>query len=124
LTKPKFITLTPRPWKSFSDYVSKIPKWKKHTFYCLECDGSGRVHRWEDRDPYEGFKMAPTYVCGSCGGKGYVPESKHREFYNQKIASWRKERAVDSERLKNQKALWAKIKNFPREELKELWVMF
>lgn len=40
---------------------------------CPTCNGKKFVHREEDRDCYEGYKLAPRYKCNDCDGSGIDP---------------------------------------------------
>lgn len=39
---------------------------------CFVCDGSGYTYKWKDRDPIEGYKLAPRHNCDFCSTMGYI----------------------------------------------------
>jgi hypothetical protein len=43
---------------------------------CKICSGSGRYHKFADRDVYEGYKLAPLYYC-SCPIGQKKEKTKH-----------------------------------------------
>ena len=86
------MTIKPRrPWKNFDEYLLKLPRYHKDTPYpCLKCNGAGWVRDPEAQpDPIEGYKMAQTLRCISCGGTGEGDRASHYAEYRQQMAAWR-----------------------------------
>lgn len=96
----KVTELPKPPFKSFKEFrlhtVEKSSKHhktgKKAQYPCTRCDGYGKHYRDEDRDPYEGWKMASMHHCERCNGTGDVGfrgladeydrvMNRHREHY-------------------------------------------
>ena len=48
-----------------------LPK-KKDGYACPDCGGRKYYYKPEDRDPIEGYKLAPRYRCGLCKATGVV----------------------------------------------------
>lgn len=51
----------------------------KHEYPCITCSGYGKVRKEEERDAYEGYKLANWYKCQTCNGSG---ESTHEVWLN------------------------------------------
>lgn len=45
---------------------------------CFVCNGRGSDYCWADRDPVEGYKLAPKHTCLFCDGRGMVPDDDRR----------------------------------------------
>lgn len=77
------------PPTNFIEYMMKLHKgydfkkaFERGIFYpCTICDGDGRVHDPADRDPVEGYKLAPLYKCKKCDGSGYGTEDEYWKLY-------------------------------------------
>jgi hypothetical protein len=61
---------------------------------CLICDARGGYHKEEDRDCYEGYKLAPWYACGACGGTRQGPKKAVEEVYRTITAQYRADLAA------------------------------
>jgi len=49
------------------------------TTKCFVCDGEGRYYLWEDRDDYEGYKLASKRgECLFCKGEGHITDDDKR----------------------------------------------
>lgn len=86
------VTELPKPpYRSFSAYQKEMversrPHYKtglKARCPCPRCDGYGKHYRDEDRDPYEGWKMASMYPCERCGGSGDIGKIALRAEFDQ-----------------------------------------
>lgn len=105
--------LPKRPFRSFEDFLEN--HWRRRysgprekDLPCHRCHGSGRVYRFEDRDVIEGYKLAPTYSCGDCGGSGRTTRADVKAFYDIAIVLWREDRDEEVRRraaLKKAQAL-------------------
>ena len=78
----------PEAYKSINEardnYSSIYKKWKRDDsdYPCLNCDGAGTYHKFEDRDIIEGYKLAPLYTCKSCSGSGRGPKEMFKAYYD------------------------------------------
>lgn len=79
----KFSEPLPIPYKTVVDYViHSIAQYKydlqakiRDGFWpCPNCEGYKKAYRSEDRDPYEGWKMATMYPCHVCAATGEMTE--------------------------------------------------
>lgn len=86
--------LPPRPYKNVLDFWDSYRgtyKGPKESLYpCPMCYGSGKVKKFEDRDPVEGYKLAPTYPCDVCAGSGKRPAREIEQVYKTMMAEWRR----------------------------------
>lgn len=105
-----------RQYTSIRDYIAKRfilgprakladPNW----WPCLICDARGGYHKEEDRDEYEGYKLAPWYACGACGGTGQGPKKAVEEAYRTITANFRAELAAWKEAEVHRKTGLAKL---------------
>ena len=51
---------------------------------CKTCDDKGKYHKFEDRDIYEGYKLAPLYYC-SCSVGQERERTQHVHLEENKI---------------------------------------
>ena len=124
------IRIPSRPYRSFAHYAlwyrSHYGRYLSRAlpdnkYFCKTCDGSGVVHRIEDRDVYEGYKLAPLHPCSAGCDKGVVDESVVRHLYKAEIDRWRAEHARASALNRLQKSALAKIRRqLTTEEIKSL----
>jgi hypothetical protein len=89
--------------------TSIIPRYTSERAFCPCCAGQ-IIRKFSDRDPIEGYKLAPQYHCPLCEGKDSF-ESSHF-LYGPSVAFWKTLKEEASER---QKALHEK-----RQKEKEL----
>lgn len=90
--------LPKRPWKNFEDYLKNLDRahhGRNVMYPCMYCNGFGKVRRMEDRDPIEGFKLAPWYKCTPCDGTGNSSRMEHEIRYKNLILKW-KEKYADA----------------------------
>ena len=110
-----------RPWKnleaarrsfnlSLRDNPGKYP--------CLACGGRGGYYDENDRDPYEGYKMASLHKCRSCNGTRLGSKAAFVEYYNEDIAKYKKELTEYKHKLKRFREL---KKQLSKEDLEILW---
>jgi hypothetical protein len=83
--------LPKKPYDSFYDYVMAQRQRCSHdrAYPCFNCDGRGKVRDPKDRDPYEGYKLAPWYTCNTCNGSGESSRSVYKAMYKKTIDNWR-----------------------------------
>lgn len=84
---------------------------------CLKCRGEGGYHKPEDRDCYEGYKMAPWYKCAACEGTGEGPKAKIVALYKEYMAKYRAELAAWKAKDRLRKAALKKLTTKEREAL-------
>ncbi|KKK74981.1 hypothetical protein LCGC14_2878300, partial [marine sediment metagenome] len=76
-----------KPYKNLEDARLRSCTWargleKDTSLYpCISCAGRGGVHKSEDLDPIEGYKMAPFYKCEKCDGSKYMPRKNFVIWY-------------------------------------------
>lgn len=73
-------------------------------FPCFACGGKGKIRKPEDRDPVEGYKMAPWHICEKCGGSGEMSQSDYEpilEHYLNDFEARSKRYADDAKRLRD-----------------------
>ena len=110
-----------RPWKnleaarrsfnlSLRDNPGKYP--------CLACGGRGGYYDENDRDPYEGYKMASLHKCRSCNGTRLGSKAAFKEHYKHHIDKYKKELAEYKHKIKRFKEL---KKQLSKEDLEILW---
>jgi hypothetical protein len=80
-----------RPYRNLQEYAAVRYGRSKHLWPCVECCGRGVVRRFEDRDPIEGYKLAPLYKCGSCNGTGKGGRDVIAAEFRELLAKWRRE---------------------------------
>lgn len=56
---------------------------------CIECSGGGRVRDPADRDPVEGYKLAPWHKCSLCKGTGKGTKEAIKAIYDKAVADYR-----------------------------------
>ncbi len=97
-----------RPWKNFEaarrsfdlslrDNPGKYP--------CLACGGRGGYYDENDRDPYEGYKMASLHKCRSCNGTRVGSKAAFVEHYKEQIKLFKKILAEYTTKMKRFKEL-------------------
>lgn len=69
---------------------------------CFVCNGAGRDYSWTDRDPIEGYKLAPIHICLFCDGKGNLPDEDQRmpgiRAYVEAMGNAERARVAEKER--------------------------
>jgi len=88
-----------RPFRSlevFRLYSYGVRAWHKPArvsddWPCLGCEGRGWFYHDDDRDPIEGFKLAPRRKCIACNGTRKGSKEAVKAAYEAIIARWRKE---------------------------------
>jgi len=86
IEKPK------RPWKNLEDARKRVCvffRGNKNQYPCLLCDASGGYHDPKDRDPMEGYKLAPRYKCKKCHGTGVGTKEELVAHYKKEIADYK-----------------------------------
>lgn len=86
-----------RLYRSVRDWIAKRFLWSQpestlrdpNFWPCLECGGKGKVHKEEDRDCIEGYKLAPWYQCEHCAGTGEWPKAKVKEAYQEVVKEFK-----------------------------------
>ena len=86
-------------------------------FPCLACKGYGWIHRDEDFDCVEGYKLAPRYTCKKCGGTGQSSRKEFKVFYDRSIHRYKSE-LTEWKRLSALKK--SAISKLSKEEIKAL----
>lgn len=97
----------------------------KGTVECDSCGGVGKRYYFEDRDSYEGYKLANKKVCDECHGSGRVFShgliDNHKQLvakYNQQVEEFNKY-AIIATRFRNmltkrERAMMRLLKTIPR----------
>jgi hypothetical protein len=67
------------------------------------CDGAGGGYDWKDRDPIEGWKMAPRHECWFCNGRGFITHDDIRfsavvQYYNELEAAELRKKTTEEQR--------------------------
>ena len=91
------IKLPKRPYTTFAEFhLAKERDGDLHhktrlraAYPCQRCRGYGKHYRPEDRDPYEGYKMASMYPYEVCGGSGDVGRIAMKALYSKEIQDWK-----------------------------------
>jgi len=104
-----------RPYRSLQDckqkylkdwsYYVRNKRFTKNEFPCLKCHGYGKVHKDEDYDTIEGYKLAPWYTCPQCQGTSKIDIEEFRPRYEYYIKQWRENLAEWQKRQKILKKL-------------------
>jgi hypothetical protein len=110
----KVTELPKRPYANFDAFLTEYRRrWrgsKEDQLPCSHCYGSGKVHRDEDRDPIEGWKLAPLYTCDPCGGSGKTTIWAVKALYQGAIDAWRTIYATAKIRRDKELLALAKVK--------------
>lgn len=110
--------LPARPYKNLREFIRKrYFLYRGCDYPCVSCEGRGRYQNSEDRDPYEGYKLAPWYICEACQGTGEGPRKPVYQEYKNEIDRWK---AAVKETLKVRVIIDGIRKKLTPEELKVL----
>ena len=112
--------LPKRPYKNFDDFYKKniLGCNKDVEWPCFLCDGYKKIHHWEDRDPYEGYKMAPLYTCHQCNGTGQTTKQQWKDQYKSEIDQWKQRYALAKQKRDLQSQLITLAKqHFTKQQL-------
>lgn len=122
----QFVYVPPRPFKNFDAYVNEWRRRfsdsasKEKEAPCRTCRGCGRVRKFKDRDPIEGYKLAPWYDCANCQGTGTEPGGMEalKTIYKADIKDWQERHRKALIILRKQKIALNKVRAvLSREEL-------
>lgn len=88
--EPKFTTV-----EELRDYMFSISLYSTDTkrildrtdYPCFRCGGKGKIRKAEDRDPVEGYKLAPWHECGKCEGKGKAHSAEYEPIVESELAT-------------------------------------
>jgi len=78
---------------------------RRNAFPCLACSGFGWNRDEKDRDPIEGYKLAPKYKCHACDGTGVGSKAAFMEWYDKRMAEYKKELEEYKRKIKRFKEL-------------------
>ena len=103
-----------RPFKSIKEarehhYSSCWWNNNDYKYLCEKCEGRGRYRKNEDRDPYEGWKLAPWYKCEKCNGTGEGTKEEFMEWYEKEQGARLKYKAKLKERDTRRKNIRSKL---------------
>ena len=73
--------------QALDSFSSLSNRWRKNgcSYPCLVCGGDGWYRKIEDRDPVEGYKLAPSYDCESCKGTGGGTKEQFKAHYDTQV---------------------------------------
>jgi len=86
-----------RRYRSLAEFRVKNWQWSVResrlldpTFWpCVLCSGRGWYHNPDDRDPIEGYKLAPAHKCQACAGTGRGTKEAVKAIYDEIVAKFR-----------------------------------
>lgn len=101
-----------KPWKNLEAARLSMGFSKDrdpNDFPCLACGGRGGHHNEDDRDPYEGYKMATLHRCRACDGTRVGSKAVFMEHYRKQMTQYKKEMAEYKWKIQRLKELKAEL---------------
>lgn len=99
------------------DYVDARNWWP-----CIICASGGRVRDPADRDPVEGYKLAPWYKCEACQGKGQTCKETFKAFYDEEVRKYKVALADYREGYKHWRKALSKLNRQERQALQSFGI--